>query len=61
MRIALPKTGKEVWRPLFDPENPDVPLFPELMARLDAIERERIGGLMLVRDWKDDKEGRPLP
>lgn len=61
VRIVHPKTGKEVWWPLFDPESPGVPLFPELMARLDAIKRERIGGLMLVRDWKDDKEGRPLP
>jgi hypothetical protein len=31
------------------------------MARLDEIKRNRIGGLMLVRDWKDDKEGRALP
>ena len=28
-----------------------VPLYPELMAELDAIKRERIGGLMLRRDW----------
>jgi len=62
VRIVHPKTGKEVWWPLFDPEQTErVPLFPELMARLDVIKRERIGGLMLVRDWKDDKEGRPLP
>ena len=27
------------------------PLYPELMAELDAIKRERIGGLMLCRDW----------
>jgi len=25
--------------------------YPELMAELDAIKRERIGGLMLRRDW----------
>lgn len=30
-------------------------------APMDEIKRNRIGGLMLVRDWKDDKEGRPLP
>ena len=30
-----------------------VPLYPELMAELDAIKRERIGGLMLRRDWGD--------
>ena len=60
--IVHPKTGKEVWWPLFDPEQSErVPLFPELMARLDEIKRSRIGGLMLVRDWKDDKEGHPLP
>ena len=29
------------------------PLYPELMAELDAIKRERIGGLMLCRDWGD--------
>jgi hypothetical protein len=28
-----------------------VVLYPELMAELDAIKRERIGGLMIVRDW----------
>ncbi|MDU0341337.1 hypothetical protein [Bosea rubneri] len=62
VQIVHPKTEKEVWWPLFDPEQSErVPLFPELMARLDEIKRNRIGGLMLVRDWKDDKEGRPLP
>jgi hypothetical protein len=30
-----------------------VPLYPELMAELDAIKRERIGGLMLCRDWSN--------
>ena len=35
--------------PLFDED--DVPLFPELMTELDAVKRERIGGLMLRRDW----------
>ena len=29
------------------------PLYPELMAELDALKRERIGGLMLRRDWGD--------
>nr|WP_246718487.1 hypothetical protein [Bradyrhizobium elkanii] len=43
------KTGSESWIPLFDEIG--VPLYPELMAELDAIKRERIGGLMLVRDW----------
>ena len=35
-----------------------LPLYPELMAELDAIKRERIGGLMLRRDWGDR---RPWP
>jgi hypothetical protein len=32
--------------------------YPELMAELDAIKRELIGGLMLRRDWGDQ---RPRP
>ena len=43
------KTGEENWIPLFDEKG--APLYPELMAELDAIKRERIGGLMLRRDW----------
>jgi hypothetical protein len=39
------------WIPLFDDNG--VPLYPELMAELDAIKRDRIGGLMLRRDWGD--------
>ena len=35
-----------------------MPLYPELMAELDAIKRDRIGGLMLRRDWG---EHRPWP
>lgn len=61
VRIVHPKTGEEVWWPLFDPEQSGrVPLFPELMARLDAIKSSRIGGLMIVRDWKDEKAGVPV-
>lgn len=56
-----PKTGQEVWWPLFDPEAADTPLFPELMARLDEIKRGRIAGLMVVRDWTDKKAGICLP
>lgn len=56
LRIAVDEAA-----PLFDPEQSErVPLFPELMAGLGEIKRNRIGGLMLVRDWKDDKKGRPL-
>jgi hypothetical protein len=46
------KTGEENWMPLFSLET-GAPLYPELMAELDALKRERIGGLMLRRDWGD--------
>ena len=49
VRVLHAKTGEENWIPLFD--DSDMPLYPELMAELDAIKRERIGGLMLRRDW----------
>lgn len=49
VRVIDEKTGAESWIPLFD--DTGVQLYPELMAELDAIKRERIGGLMLVRDW----------
>jgi hypothetical protein len=49
VRILHPKTNEEVWIPLFDEAG--APLYPELMAELDAIKRDRIGGLMLCRDW----------
>jgi len=49
VRVLHAKTGEENWIPLFDDNG--VPLYPELMAELDAIKRERIGGLMVRRDW----------
>jgi hypothetical protein len=49
VRVVHSKTNEEAWIPLLD--NTGAPLFPELMAELDAIKRERIGGLMIVRDW----------
>jgi hypothetical protein len=49
VRVVHEKTGEENWIPLFDEKG--VPLYPELMGELDAIKRERIGGLMLRRDW----------
>jgi hypothetical protein len=49
VRVIHSKTDEEAWVPLLDDKG--VPLFPELMAELDAIKRERIGGLMIVRDW----------
>ena len=50
--------------PLFD--DAGVPLYPELMAELDALKRDRIGGLMLCRDWGErvalaDRARRPRP
>jgi len=49
VRILHEKTQEENWIPLFDGEG--VPLYPELMGELDAMKRDRIGGLMLRRDW----------
>ena len=48
VRVIHSKTGEEAWIPLFDD---GVPLYPELMAELDAIKRESIAGLMITRDW----------
>ena len=50
VRVVHEKTREEAWVPLFDEKGA---LYPELMAELDAIKRERIGGLMLCRDWGD--------
>ena len=49
MRVVHEKTREENWVPLVDDKC--VPHYPELMAELDALKRERIGGLMLRRDW----------
>jgi hypothetical protein len=43
------KTRAESWIPLID--DAGAAIYPELMAELDGIKRERIGGLMLCRDW----------
>jgi hypothetical protein len=51
VHVIHSKTGEEAWIPLLD--DAGASLFPELMAELDAIKRERIGGLMIVRDWGD--------
>ena len=56
VRVIDEKTRTESWIPLLDEAG--VALYPELMAELDAIKRERIGGLMLCRDWGDR---RPWP
>jgi hypothetical protein len=49
-RVIHHKTKEENFVPLF---KDGAPLYPELMTELDAIKRERIGGLMLCRDWGD--------
>jgi len=49
VRVLHPKTDEENWVPLFD--DAGVPLYPELMLELDVIKQDRIGGLMLCRDW----------
>jgi len=49
VRVIDEKTNAESWIPLFD--DGSVPLYPELVAELDAIKRDRIGGLTLCRDW----------
>jgi hypothetical protein len=54
VRVVDEKTRQVSWIPLFD--DAGGALYPELMAELDAIKRERIGGLMLCRDW-----GKRLP
>ena len=51
VRVLHEKTQEENWIPLFD--DAGVPLYPELMVELDALKRDRIGGLMLRRDWGD--------
>ena len=56
VRVMHPKTGEENWVPLFD--DAGMALYPELMLELDAIKHNRIGGLMLCRDWGDR---RPWP
>lgn len=54
VRVVDEKTKKESWIPLID--DAGTLLYPELMAELDDIKRQRIGGLMLCRDW-----GKRLP
>ncbi|RQH15684.1 hypothetical protein [Bradyrhizobium sp. RP6] len=49
VRVVDEKTRAESWIPLFDEAG--AALYPELMTELDAIKRNRIGGLMLRRDW----------
>ena len=51
VRVVHEKTREENWIPLIDEHG--VPNYPELMCELDPLKRDRIGGLMLRRDWGD--------
>ena len=57
MRVLHEKTGEENWVPLFD--DAGVPLYPELMAELDALKRDRIGGLCCGVTGASSGLGRP--
>ena len=57
--IVHPKNGEEAWWPLFDETGE--PLFPELMAELDAIKKTTISGLVFRRDHGHRKTRTPLP
>jgi hypothetical protein len=67
VRIVHPKNGEEAWWPLFDETQPHPakhPLFPELMAELDAIkERGVVGidGIMFRRDHAHRRGKVPVP
>jgi hypothetical protein len=59
VKIVHPKNGEEAWWPLFDETGE--PLFPELMAELDAIKETMVSGLVFRRDHKHRRSRAPLP
>jgi hypothetical protein len=59
VKIVHPKNGEEAWWPLFDETGE--PLFPELMAELDAIKETIVLGLIFRRDHKHRRSDMPLP
>lgn len=59
VKIVHPKNGEEAWWPLFDETGE--PLFPELMAELDAIKEAIVSGLMFRRDHEHRRSRTPLP
>jgi hypothetical protein len=67
VRVVHPKNGEEAWWPLFDEmqAKPKAhPLFPELMAELDAIKAGVVvglDGLTFRRDHKHRRGKVPLP
>src|SRR4051794_18505292 len=59
VRIVHPKNGEEAWWPLFDEAGE--PLFPELMAELDAIKTTKVSGLVFRRDHEHRRSRTQLP
>ncbi|MEK9285210.1 hypothetical protein MTR72_37345 [Bradyrhizobium sp. ISRA442] len=59
VRIVHPKNGEEAWWPLFDETG--TPLFPELMAELDAIKAGHGSGLVFRRDHPHRRSSIPVP
>ena len=59
VKIVHPKNGEEAWWPLFDETGE--PLFPELMAELDAIKETIVLGLIFRRDHNHRRSHMPLP
>jgi hypothetical protein len=59
VHVVHPKTGEDAWWPLFDAAGR--PLFPELMAELDAIKEGAIAGHVFRRDHKHRRGAAPLP
>lgn len=59
VRIVHPKNGEEAWWPLFDETGK--PLFPELMAELDAIKEKTAEGLVFRRDHAHRRSPTPVP
>jgi hypothetical protein len=59
VRIVHPKNGEEAWWPLFDEAG--TPLFPELVAELDAIKATKVSGLVFRRDHAHRRSGTQLP
>jgi hypothetical protein len=59
VRIVHPKNSEEAWWPLFDEAG--APLFPELMAELDAIKATKVSGLVFRRDHEHRRSRDQLP
>jgi hypothetical protein len=59
VKIVHPKNGEEAWWPLFDETGE--PLFPELMAELDAIKETGASGLVFRRDHEHRRSRALLP